>query len=298
MADEVRKQFHLRELTRVLEQLADLQPRCVLIGGQAVYYWAEKYFTFDEALPQFARLSPFVSKDLDFQGSTLAARELGRRLECPVDVPSFREAFGNLLSGKMRSFASGHPLDVEVLQSVPGFTVGNFDRFVIEEHRGNLRLLVLDAVAMLQAKARNVVHIHKEGRRDREQFYILVAWVRAYLRMLLRLVRAGELPMRGLLSTVERVLTFTEKPAGRAAAEAPGLRWGLILPQPELETATEPELVALPERRLPVWHVKIARQKPLTPASALHVKLLAILAETARSKPTVGMPRAATPAQR
>lgn len=278
-ADE-RKQFALHELKDVLRALEELGFPCTLIGGQAVYCWAGLFLSSDAALQQFSKLTDFLSKDIDFQGSAQAAKAIARKLGCRAELPGLRQAFGNLMAGKFRVVVAGAPLSIEVLRKVPGFEVMNYSRYAVREQVGDVMVQLLDPVGMLMAKSWNVVNISKEGRRDTEQLFIMVACVRAYLQLLLAQARLGEIPLRGFLSTMERVLVFSESPAGRKAAEKCSLDWRHILPR-EIEKATEPELVALREKRLPRWRPKIERHRLGPPQIPLHRRMLDILAETA-----------------
>ena len=281
MADDERKQFALHDLKDVLRALEELGFPCTLIGGQAVYCWAGLFLSSDTALQQFGKLTDFLSKDIDFQGSAQAAKAIARKLGCRAEVPDLRHAFGNLMAGKFRVVVAGAPLSIEVLRKVPGFEVANFSRYAVREEVGGVIVQLLDPVGMLMAKSWNVVNISKEGRRDTEQLFIMVACVRAYLRLLLAQARLGKLPLRGFLSTIERVLVFSESPAGRKAAEKCSLDWRHILPS-EIAIAPEPELVALREKRLPRWRTKIERHQLALPRNPLHRQMLTILAETAR----------------
>jgi len=279
-ADE-RKQFALHDLKDVLRALEELGFPCTLIGGQAVYCWAGLFLSGDVALQQFAKLTDFLSKDIDFQGTAQAAKAIARKLGCRAEVPGLRQAFGNLMAGKLRVVVAGVPLSIEILRKVPGFEVRNFSRYAVREEVGDVVVQLLDPVGMLMAKSWNVVNISKEGRRDTEQLFIMVACVRGYLRLLLVQARLSEIPIRGFLSTMERVLIFSESAAGRKAAEKCSIDWQHILPC-EIENASEPELLALREKRLPRWRLKIKRHRLGPPQNPLHRRMLGILAETAR----------------
>lgn len=274
-----RKKFALHDLKDVLRALEQLGFPCTLIGGQAVYCWAGLFLSSDAALKQFSKLTDFLSKDIDFQGSTQAAKSIARKLGCQIELPGLRQAFGSLIAGQFRVVVAGASLNIEVLRKVPGFEVANFSRYTVREEVGGLIVQLLDPVGMLIAKSWNAVNIAREGRRDTEQLFIMVACVRAYLRLLLAQARSNELPLRGLLSTMERVLEFSESPAGRKAAEKCYLDWRLIVPS-EIEEAPEPELVALREKRLSRWRSKVGRREFGHPQNPLHRRMLEILAET------------------
>ena len=50
----------------------------VLIGGQAVNYWAEHYFAEE---PELRKHVPFTSGDIDFQGSREDVRHIAAQLK-------------------------------------------------------------------------------------------------------------------------------------------------------------------------------------------------------------------------
>lgn len=54
-----------RETVALLRKLQPARDRLVLVGGQALNYWAEHY---RPRIPQFAAEAPFASKDIDFAG--------------------------------------------------------------------------------------------------------------------------------------------------------------------------------------------------------------------------------------
>ena len=57
----------------------------VLIGGQAVNYWAERYLA---AEPELQKLLPFTSEDIDFKGSSDDVQRIARQLELAPGYPS------------------------------------------------------------------------------------------------------------------------------------------------------------------------------------------------------------------
>lgn len=57
----------------------------LLIGGQAVNYWAERYLATE---PQLEALQPFTSEDIDFKGGHEDVRRIAKQLELtPVFPP-------------------------------------------------------------------------------------------------------------------------------------------------------------------------------------------------------------------
>jgi len=57
--------YSLDQFDAVLKAANDGGQPYLLIGGQAVYFWASLYIGEEQALEQWR---PFTSKDIDFQG--------------------------------------------------------------------------------------------------------------------------------------------------------------------------------------------------------------------------------------
>lgn len=70
---------------RLLLKLGDLSRQLVLIGGQAVNFWADLYAPKVEALKRDA---PFTSKDIDFCGTTALVRQCALKLGGKAKVPT------------------------------------------------------------------------------------------------------------------------------------------------------------------------------------------------------------------
>jgi hypothetical protein len=69
--------FSLSQFSAVFKlRDADGQPY-VIIGGQAVNYWAERYLSTE---PQLAELQPFTSEDIDFKGGHADVERIARQL--------------------------------------------------------------------------------------------------------------------------------------------------------------------------------------------------------------------------
>jgi hypothetical protein len=76
----------------VLAKLADLERELVLIGGQAVNFWASVY---ERRVPALAREGPFTSKDIDFCGDPRAVRRCAQRLNGIARLAGFDDATPN-----------------------------------------------------------------------------------------------------------------------------------------------------------------------------------------------------------
>jgi len=77
-------QIGYRDTSAVLRRLGDLVERIVLVGGQAVNFWADFY---QSRVPEVKDLAPFTSKDIDFLGTRASMEACAARLQRRSLVP-------------------------------------------------------------------------------------------------------------------------------------------------------------------------------------------------------------------
>jgi hypothetical protein len=80
------------DIRSVLAKVADLERELVLVGGQAVNFWASYY---ENRVPALADEAPFTSKDIDFCGDSRAVRACAERLAGTARVATFDDATPN-----------------------------------------------------------------------------------------------------------------------------------------------------------------------------------------------------------
>ena len=76
--------FSLHQFAEVLQIRDAAGQPYLLIGGQAVNYWAERYLAVE---PQLQSLQPFTSEDIDFKGSRADVQRIARQLELNPSYP-------------------------------------------------------------------------------------------------------------------------------------------------------------------------------------------------------------------
>jgi hypothetical protein len=81
-----------RDIRPILAKVADLGRDLVLVGGQAVNFWAHVY---EHRVPTVARDAPFTSKDIDFCGDQRSVRICAECLNGRARVATFDDATPN-----------------------------------------------------------------------------------------------------------------------------------------------------------------------------------------------------------
>ncbi len=85
-------EFGYLAIRPILARLADLDRDLVLVGGQAVNFWA---FVYEPRVPALAQAGPFTSRDIDFCGDERAVRLCARRLGGRARVATLDDATPN-----------------------------------------------------------------------------------------------------------------------------------------------------------------------------------------------------------
>lgn len=241
---------HFREVLDVKNQ-HDLPP--ILIGGQAVNYWAELFLT-DE--PELAKWQPFTSEDIDFHGNREDARLIAAQLGAKAVFP--RSVEMTALAGIIPFRRGDLKSQIEVVSSVPGVPVRLLEETALIATWETHRIRVIDPISLLCAKARLALKVSQVGRRDVVHLAIMVICVRAFLRQTLGRVEAGSLVARDWLAALERVLALSESSTGSKCARKHGTDWNEIVPQREVVRCRIEQVISFRNRRLPRWKDKIA----------------------------------------
>jgi hypothetical protein len=244
--------FSLRHFTDVFKiRSANGQPP-VLIGGQAVNYWAELYSNEE---PGLIKWRPFASEDIDFQGTRqdvhAIASQLGRVALFPRPVEM------TALAGMIQLQLGDLKSQIEIIRSVPGVPATLLQETALEATWEQHRIRIIDPISLLCAKAHLALKLAQEERRDGEHLAIMVLCVRAFLRSALGKVEGQTMPVRGWLAAAERVLAISESATGAKAARRLGIDWRQAIPLPEIQRAKDRRIISFREKRLPRWQRKI-----------------------------------------
>ena len=246
--------FSLQQFTTALD-LRDAQGKpYVIIGGQAVGYWAETYL---EQEPELVRWLPFNSKDIDFQGDRADVLRIAKDLRARAQLPDSREMTS--LAGVIPLAIGGARTSIEVVRLFPGIPQERIQQWALTASRGGKEIRVLDPLSLLTCKLRLALKVDQRERRDVEHLRIMLLCVRAFLRETLRGVEAGSLPTRGWLGAVERVLKLAESSLGKKAARTLGVDWTQALPLVDIAASGHRTAKRFRETRLVQWQAKLRR---------------------------------------
>jgi hypothetical protein len=249
MGVTVRVRFSLQQFAKVFAVHNFNGLPYVLIGGQAVNYWAERYLPIE---PELQKLLPFTSEDIDFKGGREDVKRIAQQLGLIPHYPHKVEM--TALAGIIQFQVGDLQSNIEVVRKIPGVS-GSVETFAIEAEWAGRKIRVLNPVSLFASKLELAATLSQEKRRDVEHLRILVPCVRAFLREFLERVERGEVPVKGWLGATNRVMKLTSMARGRKAARRLGINWGEILPLDDIIASENEKVIHFCEKRLPRWKV-------------------------------------------
>jgi hypothetical protein len=136
--------------------LSHVPEECVLIGGQAVAWWARRY----------GAKSQVTSRDIDFWGTREDLMALAANLHSRAAIPNRYER--TLLLGAIGVEAAGKKTAIEFLHSVPGLDHANPEIVAVPQVLGESKrtLLVMSPVSLVLIKLHALRHFSQEDRQD------------------------------------------------------------------------------------------------------------------------------------
>lgn len=232
----------------VVKILRVCSPRGLLVGGQALGFWAD-YLQVDKP----ADLVSGVTADADFIGDSALARELGKSLGWRTWIPTLDEATPQ--TGKVtHRLRNGAIKQVDFLSGVVGLTTKDLVRRAVDMEVPNIgKLRVIHPIDVLDSRIQNL-HL-LPGKRTKAgiaQARLALDVGRAFIQSVIR--EHGERPALKLLERIGEI-------AAEIAAVRVFLLYGIdplqAVPIEDFRTTS-----ALHKRRWPqiVTHVEAKRQ--------------------------------------
>lgn len=240
--------FSLQQFSDVFRIRDTANRPYVLIGGQAVNYWAERYLTTE---PELKKLIPFTSEDIDFKGNRADVEHIADQLQqTPVFPPKVSMT---ALAGAVPITIGNLKSNIEVVRVVPGVSTTNIEALAIKAKWAGRQIRVLDPISLLACKLELALTVSQEKRRDVEHLKILIPCVRGFLRELLNEVEHGGLPAKGWLGAVTKIFELSKSTRGRKAETKLKLDWSAILPLPAIMASSQVKIIRFREIQLPRW---------------------------------------------
>lgn len=242
--------FSLQQFSDVLKIRNTNGKPYVLIGGQAVNYWAGRYLAVE---PELHKFQPFTSEDIDFKGTHEDVGRIAHQLALPPCYPP--KVAITALAGTVPFQIGDLKSNIEIVRRIPGVSK-LVDTLAVEAALEGKVIRVIDPVSLLACKLELVASVSQEKRRDVAHLKMLVPCVRAFLREFLEQVEIGRLPVRGWLGAVNQVLKLTTSVRARKIAGKHQMDWRNILPLTTISKSQHEKIRRFDELQLKQRHKK------------------------------------------
>ncbi len=216
--------FSLDQFSQVLNVRDSAGKPYVLIGGQAVNYWAEQFL---EREPRLKALGPFTSADIDFKGTAEDVRLIAKQLALTPAYPP--KVAMTALAGVIPLRIGDEPSNIEVVRRVPGVSTG-LEELAIEARWKDKSIRVLNPISLLASKMELVATVPQRKRNDVLHLKILVPCVRSFLENGLERVARQEFPARHWLGLANQALKLTTDHRAAKIGKKYQINWREILP--------------------------------------------------------------------
>jgi hypothetical protein len=142
-----------QEVSELVSRLGSLSAQVVLVGGQALAFWAHYY-----RVRAPADLRPYVTLDVDFLGTSAQAAAFADRLPgARLYVPTLDDhtpSSGRVVARNVL----GRTLEVDFLHSLAGLSESDVRRNAVEikDQQGRVLLRVMHPLYCLESRVRNL----------------------------------------------------------------------------------------------------------------------------------------------
>jgi hypothetical protein len=205
----------------VILRLLEVAGDDILIGGQALAFWAEHYgIEAPEGVPA-------ISRDVDFLTSSPSAQDSVTRYAKVLDGDAHvyeATRITALVGQAYKDVSDDEVLNVDVLWTV--FGLGDVRGNAVEVTKGDVTFRVMHPMDVLRSRLMNVYKLpEKGGETGLMQLRLAIGVARAYLRQEAKRFSAKELaadrsPLQPLVSTLEKL---AREDAGRKIAKRHGV---------------------------------------------------------------------------
>ena len=250
----------------VLAKLAVLERELVLVGGQAVNFWAAHY---ENRVPELAIEAPFASKDIDFCGDAQAVRICAERLGGRARIATFDDATPN--SGTVAFVdAGGVTRTLDVVSAPLGLERVEVHATAVPvevlDDAGaatGARFYVIHPVLSMESRVHNVIGLASsyDTEQGRKQLRASIVCAREFLCDVLDGRMDADDPVRSVMKLNERVFRFATR--DRDAQELYRSR-GVDLASVLVDDDRLPP--SFRSRRLPQMRVELGNRERLVPS--------------------------------
>lgn len=199
-----------------MERIGDAIDQVIVVGGQAVNYWAERYAPRNAALEANA---PYTSKDLDFAGDRRVVRTIAERLGGTSRLPDMDDH--TVSSGLILFTDRGVERQIDFIDKPAGIELDDLKKMRIPirvpTDGTTLKFYVMNPLLCLESRIHNCLDL--EGYQNEHavaQARAAVEIAREYIVDTLGRPDDGKPRARPALKAAERIFRFSREKSRRA----------------------------------------------------------------------------------
>jgi len=212
LTDRKESVFTLAQLER---HLSNADQTTVLVGGQALVFWVDRYDV--SVSPE--RLAEGISSDADFLGDRLTVSSLADDVRGKASYPS-PHAITALMGQVTIPLNDDEFLNVDVIDRIVGIDADAVRKRALEAQLGDVQFQVMHPLDVLQSRIENLAQIaDKRTEEGIDQARLSVAVAREYVKA----IAAEPDGQRLALKAIEHVVRIGKSGAGRKAAREFGI---------------------------------------------------------------------------
>jgi hypothetical protein len=197
-----------------------------VIGGQAVYHWAERFFDKAQELASFG---PFVSRDGDLWATRNTAIALRDRTGWQCQL--FDEPRTHAVAILTKEIPGQDPLRIEVLKDVHGLTPADLEFSTVVTTASGRQVRLLDPAVLLKGKISTLLHLGATQRpNDERHIRLLIPITSAFLNERTEAVRAGLTAEKPLLSAMRYAIQVGQSHQAQALAKEYNFDFHAVMP--------------------------------------------------------------------
>jgi hypothetical protein len=228
------------------------QTECIVIGGQAVNLWSERY---RKSEPPWSELQPFTSIDLDLLGSRRDVLAVAELLRVAPMLPGPKENTVN--AGKLVVPTAVGELEIDVVHTANGINTQEAFETAPTLAFEDMRLRLLHPVLCIESKTVNLATLPQDSdyRQDLKHLRLSIANAREYLA---ELTLEGRNPA-ALVRWAKRLRGDATHQLGLDAARQHGVNFQDAVPKLLWETTAGP-LADFIKAEWAAWSDEVARK--------------------------------------
>lgn len=195
----------------------------ILVGGQAINFWATRYA---DTLSAILNFRPFTSVDIDFMAGTRLAKQWARAIGAKLVLPDTHDHVAINTAKLIVPTPSTRSLELDFLAAVDGVDVkrARESAHVVTSEDGQIEFSVLHPFHCLQSVLANAYGRQRRrdqgaglGERARDRCKLAALICRAYLVETIKLYRVGAANIARPYDLIEHVGYIAMLPNGLAA---------------------------------------------------------------------------------